>query len=319
MKKYNIVALGECLIDFCVSSPAGSAVIELNGNSGGAPANVLAAAAKLGLSTAFVGKVGNDVFGDHLACDLSKCGIDISCLKRATQPTTLSIVSLNEKGDRDFAFYRDRTADVMLSPEDLDSDVIQNAEIFHFGSVSMTAEPSKSATLAAVNMAKNSGALISYDPNLRPLLWNSLSEAKDCILSAMELCDAVKVSSEEAEFLTDIADPAQSGTYLMQKYSFKLLAVTLAERGCILFTPQCSVVQKGFEVNCVDSTGAGDAFWGNMLAKLCERGSAADNISESELNDLAVWANAAGALAVTKPGAIPAMPDRESTEALCKK
>jgi len=316
MKKYDISAVGECLIDFVAVSPSESSVMELKGNPGGAPANVLAAGAKLGLSTAFIGKVGGDVFGDFLTENLKKCGIDTEHMIRAKEPTTLAIVSIKDGGEREFAFYRDRTADVMLTNDDLPASVLENSGIFHFGSVSMTAEPSRSATVAAVKCAKASGALISFDPNLRPMLWSNLDDAKEQMLYAMELADVVKVSHEEAEFLTGISEPHKSGKFLMERFGFKLLAVTMADKGCILFTPDKSTHHPGYSVTGIDATGAGDAFWGSLLSKLCERNYSADNFTDDELKELSAWANAAGALAVTKSGAIPAMPDKESINKL---
>ncbi len=317
MKKYDIVAIGECLIDF-VASPGTDGTITLKGNPGGAPANVLAAAAKLGLSTAFIGKVGGDAFGDFLVDCLEKSNIDISSMIRAKEPTTLAIVSLNEGGEREFSFYRDRTADVMLSVNDLPLELIENTAIFHFGSVSMTAEPSRKATIAAAGYARSNGALISFDPNLRPMLWSSLEDAKEQMLYAFSLADVVKVSHEEAEFLTGISEPFESGKTLFEQYGFKLLAVTMAERGCIIFTPGLCVSHSGYSVESVDTTGAGDAFWGCLLTKLRERDCITDSFTESELEILSALANAAGALAVTKYGAIPAMPGRDEINKLCK-
>lgn len=302
---YDIVAVGECLIDFAIMPSSGP--IELKGNPGGAPANVLAAAAKLGRSTAFIGKVGGDYFGNVLRESLVKAGIDTSCLISAKEPTTLAIVSIDESGERSFSFYRDNTADIDLTEADLDRELLTNTRIFHFGSVSMTAEPARSATLQAAKLAKEAGAVISFDPNLRPMLWKSLDEAKEQIEEGLQIADLVKVNGEEACFLTGVEDPAEAGRSLMAKYGMKLLAVTLDSAGCVLFSDGKEVCHPGYKADCIDSTGAGDAFWGAALTFILENGTGA-------LSELAKTANAAGALTTEKLGAIPALPTREDIE-----
>jgi len=306
--------LGECLIDFALVP--GGETIDLKGNPGGAPANVLAAAAKLGHSTAFIGKVGQDFFGRTLKNCLDGCHIDTSNLIMARQPTTLAIVSIDGAGERSFSFYRDNTADVNLRYEDIDEELLKTARIFHFGSVSMTAEPARSATLQVAKTAKQAGAVISFDPNLRPMLWADLSEAREQIRKGLTLADLVKVNAEEAEFITEIKDPEQAGRKLMADYGLRLLAVTLDRDGSILFSQNAALRHSGYPARCVDSTGAGDAFWGAALSFLLENGLLMQDCSRDTLTDLSAFANGAGALTTQKPGAIPALPAREEIQKL---
>lgn len=224
---FDITALGELLIDFTPAgvSPAGNKLFEMN--PGGAPANMLAAASRLGASTAFLGMVGKDQFGQFLEKTLKDNRIDTQGLK-FTQSinTTLAFVHLDEQGDRSFSFYRIPGADMMLSEEDLEVEVLKLSGIFHFGSISMTGEPSRSATLKALEISKNSGAIISYDPNLRPLLWKSLAEAKERILNGLNFADILKISGEELEFITGEKDIVRR-TKELNKYGVKLIIVTL--------------------------------------------------------------------------------------------
>jgi fructokinase len=222
----DIAAVGECLVDFVSGQVAGTLVLE--GHPGGAPANVLAIASKLGCSTQMIAKVGSDAFGRFLTEQLKLANVGTESMVRAEkQPTTLAIVSLDATGNRSFGFYRDHTADVTLDFSEIDKGILQNCRIFHFGSVSMTTEPARSATLQAVQFAKQAGALISYDPNLRIPLWEDLALAKKIILQGMQLADVVKISGEELEFLTS-ADLKTGTDLLFDEYKLKILAVTSA-------------------------------------------------------------------------------------------
>ncbi len=305
----DIAAVGECLVDF-VSEQVNGALV-LGGHPGGAPANVLAMASKLGCNTQMIAKVGSDAFGRFLIDELKQASVGTDSMVFADkQPTTLAIVSLDAFGNRSFGFYRDHTADVSLDFFEIDERILQNCSIFHFGSVSMTAEPARSATLQAVRVAKKAGALISYDPNLRIPLWEDLATAKKIILQGMQLANVVKLSGEELEFLTS-ADLNISMEALFDEYKMKILAVTLGAAGCVARTKQGSFTSKAYDVHCVDTTGAGDAFWGAILAGIIKNPGSIDTWPSEKITDLLDFANAAGSLATMKKGAIPAMPNED--------
>lgn len=306
---FDIVAIGELLIDF---TPCG--FNELNVpvfacNPGGAPANVLAMNARLGGKTAFIGKVGEDDFGFFLKKTLQDAGIDVSGLLMTKEAnTTLAFVHLNEKGDRSFTFYRKPGADIYLSVSDLNESILQNCRIFHFGSVSMTDEPCRSATLEAARTAKKAGAIISYDPNYRPLLWNSEEKAKQQILEAMPLADVVKLSEEEARLLTGESD-LKAAAEKISKYGVSLILITLGPRGAFWFTECTSGSLPAYDVKTIDTTGAGDAFLGAFLYCIRQKPLVEiRKLSGSELEQITAFSNAAGSLTTVKKGAIPAMP-----------
>jgi len=309
-KKYDIVAIGECLIDFVPSLYQEKGKLNFSGCPGGAPANVLACASKLGLNTAFIGKVGNDVFGQLLHSTLCDCGINTSSLIISDRyPTTLAFVALDKNGDRAFSFYRNQTADCMITPDEIDGSLLSSAKIFHFGSVSMTTEPARETTLYTVKKAKEHGALISYDPNLRELLWESLSEAREVISNAMQYCDIVKVSEEELNFLTGMDDVDNALLQLFkQNNSLKTLVVTMGSKGCKATYGQKVLTAAGFGVKTKDTVGAGDTFWGAFLYQILSGNFDPYNPDERSLSEALTFSNAAGALSTTKSGAIPAMP-----------
>lgn len=313
----DIVSIGELLIDFTPygESEFGQPLYERN--PGGAPANVLAALAKLGCSTEFIGKVGDDNFGRELAEVLVSGGIGLSGLARTEKAhTTLAFVHLDHQGDRSFSFYRNPGADQLLEPHEVPLDLITGAKVFHFGSVSMTAEPSRSATLSAVRYAKEQGILVSYDPNLRPALWNSAEEAREWILEGMKYSDIVKVSEEELEFLTGTADLDQGSRMLAEQYGVSLVLVTLGAQGSYCRCGFITAAFKGFPVNAVDTTGAGDAFMAGAIYTVLSQGFALSSCKQEELEGLLAFANAVGALATTRKGGIPAMPSLEEVLAL---
>ncbi len=307
---FDITALGELLIDFTpFASPEGvKGVFERN--PGGAPANVLVASTRMGCSTALIGMVGNDQFGMFLKDTLDKCGVCTRGLKLTDQAkTTLAFVHLNEAGDRSFSFYRDSGADIMLTAQDVDYELIGNTKIFHFGSLSMTDEPSRSATMSALKHAKENHIIISYDPNLRPSLWRSLDEAKSAIIEGLGYADILKVSEEELEFITGTAD-LEKGTEQLCRSGVSVIFVTMGGKGCFYRYSGGFGKVDGFKVDTVDTTGAGDAFLGAALYKILSIGW--ENISKLDaagFEAIVRFANAAGALATTKKGAIPAMPD----------
>jgi sugar/nucleoside kinase (ribokinase family) len=319
-KKYDIVAIGECLIDFVPSSYQEKGKLNFSGCPGGAPANVLACASKLGLHTAFIGKVGNDVFGHLLHATLKDCGIDTSSLIVSNQyPTTLAFVALDRNGDRAFSFYRNQTADCMMTPDEMDNTLLSSGKVFHFGSVSMTAEPARETTLYTVKAAKERGALVSYDPNLREPLWADLSEAKEVILNALQYCDIVKVSEEELIFLTGINDVDEALRRLFEQHeALKTLVVTMGSRGCKATCGQNILTSDGFDVETIDTVGAGDAFWGAFLYQILSGHFDPDDPDETALSEALTFSNAAGALSTTRNGAIPAMPAHEDIVNLVK-
>ncbi|MDD6679020.1 MAG: carbohydrate kinase [Firmicutes bacterium] len=309
---FDIVTVGEALIDFVSRREPGADKLNLEGNPGGAPANVLSCAARLGKRTAIVTKVGSDGFGSFLQEQISRAGVCTDyMISDPLHPTTLAMVTLDATGNRSFGFYRTQTADVMLSPEDLPYDVIAGARIFHFGSVTMTAEPARSATFAAARYAKEHGVFVSYDPNLRKPLWSSLSEAKEAIEEGLRLADAVKLSDDEMEFLMEGESLEQRAVALVQKFGIRFLIVTMGPKGCFCVCGGQVIHAKTYANACVDTTGAGDAFWGATLTQFLETEKAPWDLSREEITSLLQFSNAAGSLATTKYGAIPAMPTRE--------
>ena len=313
MKQYDAVALGECLIDF-VSTPEENS-LRLTGNAGGAPANMLAMMAKLQRRTALISKVGEDAFGAFLCEQVAKTGVEAGYMLRDPHsPTTLAIVQLDAAGNRSFSFYRDRTADLMLREDELPLRLLENTRVFHFGSLSLTAEPARNATLQAVRHARGAGALISFDPNLREPLWPDLDQARAMIRTGLALADYVKMSGEELTFLTGESDLRKGAERLCREYPFRLLAVTLGPGGCIYVTDGGLQQQPTFDTPCVDTTGAGDASWGAALSWLLQQPAAPGELSAEAVRSLMDFANAAGSLATTKQGAIPAMPGRQQIE-----
>lgn len=312
---YDITALGECLIDFAPEGTNSRGMALFSRNPGGAPANVLAMNALLGGRTAFLGKVGRDAFGDFLQNTLEGAGIDCAGLCRDDEiPTTLAFVQLDEKGERSFSFYRNPGADLMLRPEDLRKDRLETCRVFHCGSVSLTGEPCRTACFAALAAAKRAGALVSYDPNYRPLLWQDEETACREMKKTLAQADLVKVSREEMTLLTGktgLADGAQE----LKKAGPLAVVITCGEEGAFFSAPAGEDMVPGFPVSAVDSTGAGDAFWGALLSKIPGRGrEALERLTPADWKEAVRFANGAGALTVTKKGAIPAMPDKKTLE-----
>lgn len=316
---FDITALGELLIDFTPFAALDGTKGVFERNPGGAPANVLVASKRLGCSAAFIGMVGNDQFGMFLKDILDKCGVCTRGLRLTDKAkTTLAFVHLNEAGDRSFSFYRDSGADIMLTAQDVDYELIGNSRIFHFGSLSMTDEPCRSATLSALKYAKKKHIIISYDPNLRPSLWRSLEEAKSAIMEGLGYADILKVSEEELEFISGTAD-LEKGTELLYRAGVGAVFVTMGEKGCFYRYKGGFGAVDGFKVNTVDTTGAGDAFLGAVLYKILKLGwKNINRIDAAGFEAILRFANAAGALTTTKKGAIPAMPDINEVSRLCE-
>ncbi len=318
-KSVDLAAIGECLIDF---TPAGQNELGMqlfSRNPGGAPANVLAMYAKLGGKTAFCGKVGTDAFGDFLLASLRKGGVGTSALVRDENvPTTLAFVQLDETGNRSFTFYRKPGADIMLRKEEVPSAFIYGCGVFHFGSVSLTDEPCRTATLYAASAARTAGAVVSYDPNYRPFLWPDIGRAKKELLEAAALADVVKVSEDELFLLTGENDLG-NGCRALQQHGPVAVVVTLGPKGAYCSAPACEAFLPTYDVPVVDTTGAGDAFWGALLWKLhAEYGCAARKdiaaLTQAQWRVAMKFANAAGSLTTTKKGAIPAMPSKEEID-----
>ncbi len=316
---FDVVALGECLIDFTPNGINEQGMQTFSQNPGGAPANVLAMYAKLGGHVAFIGKVGNDAFGRFLEKNMKQAGIDVSALvfeKKA--PTTLAFVQLDEDGDRSFSFYRDPGADLLLQTDEVDMKKLMHCKIFHFGSVSLTGETSRSATLHAAKTAKKAGAIVSYDPNYRPFLWDCEQHAREEMLAALPLADLVKVSYEEMEFITG-KSALQEGAAALAAYGAALVVVTMGAKGAYYHAASCCGQLPAYNVATIDTTGAGDAFWGALLWKVHQYGSEKmGTLGEDEWKDIVSFANAAGSLTTTGRGAIPAMPTKEEIEG-CRK
>jgi fructokinase len=310
----DVVAIGELLIDFTPAgfSQQGNVIFERN--PGGAPANVLAAVTKLGGSGAFIGTVGNDQFGNYLKGVLEENNIQTKGLNFSKEAdTTLAFVHLDEKGDRSFSFYRRPGADTMLSEEDIDFSIIDNAKVFHFGSLSMTTEPSRNATLKAVEYAKKNGCIISYDPNYRPMLWENEGLARQWMAKGIKYADILKLSDIELEIITGTTDMKKGCEVLISK-GVKLIAVTLGANGCYYKFSQGDGQIATYDTKVIDTTGAGDAFLGGLLYKIRDLGKDVKALNQEEIIQMIDFANAVGALCASKRGAIPAMPSLEEVD-----
>lgn len=314
---YDVVALGELLMDFTPvgKSEKGNDIFECN--PGGAPANVLAALAKMGKKTAFIGKVGKDSFGFILKEVLENNHISSEGLRLSEEiNTTITFINLDKNGDRDFMFYRKPGADMMLRSDEVDYNLIKKSKIFHFGSVSMTSEPCKSATLKAAKYAEENGILVSYDPNLRIPLWNNKEQARMQILEGMKYVDILKISEEELEFITGIKDLEEGTAYLKDGYDIKVIFITMGSEGCFYRAPGNTGKLAGYKVTAIDTTGAGDSFLGGALYKILEIGKQLTDLNKSDMEDIIGFANAVGALVATKKGAISIMPEKREIEKL---
>ena len=307
----DVTALGEILIDFtpCGKSEAGQRLFEQN--PGGAPANVLACLSKCGKKTAFIGKVGKDMHGAFLREVLTDSGILTDGLIEDEKVfTTLAFVALSEAGERSFSFARKPGADTCLRADEVPVELIQGSRIFHTGSLSLTEEPARSATFRALELAKEAGCIISYDPNYRAPLWASKQEAVEGMRSVLPYVDVMKLSDEECLLLADTAKPEDAIKVLRDK-GIAIVAVTLGEEGAIIGTQEGIRLVPGYPADEVDTTGAGDAFWGGFLNCLSEAEKKPAEITLEEAAAFAKFGNAVASLCVEKRGAIPAMPSSE--------
>ena len=306
----NAICLGELLIDF-VPTVTGTGLTDAPAfikAPGGAPGNVAVGLARLGVKSAFMGKVGDDAFGHFLADTLAEAGVDVGPLRFSTEArTALAFVSLRSDGEREFMFYRHPSADMLFTPREVDMDAISRAKLLHFGSISLIGEPSRSATLYAVDAARATGGLVSYDPNLRLPLWPDADAARKGMLLGLSKAHIVKLSDDESEFLTGFSD-LKAACQALWHEDLKLMVVTRGRAGCVYFTPNFTGMVESFTVEAVDATGAGDGFVAGLLQGLLADPSVVQD--ETRLRELCRFANAVGALATTERGAIPALPDR---------
>lgn len=307
----DVTALGEILIDFtpCGISETGQRIFEQN--PGGAPANVLACLNKCGKKTAFIGKVGQDMHGQFLVDVLNDSGI---CTDGVVVDdsvfTTLAFVTLSDSGERSFSFARKPGADTCLTQEELKEEIIRDSKVFHIGSLSLTAEPARGTTFKALEIGKEAGCIISYDPNYRAPLWESKEAAIEGMRSVISYVDVMKISDEETALLTDIVEPEGAAKKLVDM-GVSVVAVTLGADGALVCTKEGSVVVPGYRADMVDTTGAGDSFWGGFLKSLLESEKNPEEVSLQEVADFAKYGNAVASLCVEKRGAIPAMPSVE--------
>lgn len=319
MKTFDVVALGELLIDFTENgtSVQGNPVYEAN--PGGAPCNVLSMLNKAGKKTAFIGKVGQDIFGKRLKAVLEETGIDVSSLiMDADVRTTLAFVETFADGDRDFSFYRNPGADMMLREEELNADLLKDTRIFHFGTLSMTHEEVRKATKTAIRIAKESGALVSFDPNLREPLWKSLDEAKEQVAYGLSQCDILKISDNEIRWFTGEEDFDAGIAKLRSEYDIALIMLSMGKDGSRAYYKDLRVEAAPFlQENTIETTGAGDTFGGCCLYHVLEYG--IDGFDEGKLRKMLTFANAAASIITTRKGALRVMPEAAEVERLMAK
>lgn len=323
MKKYDVVALGELLIDMTNNgkSEQGNSLYEAN--PGGAPCNVLAMLNKLGHKTGFIGKVGDDIFGHELKGVLEEIGIDTKGLVIDKDVrTTLAFVKTFEDGDRDFSFYRNPGADMMLEQSELNEELLKDTRIFHFGTLSMTHEGVREATIHAVKMAKEAGALISFDPNLREPLWDSLDAAKEQVLAGLSYCDYLKISDNEIQWLTGEDDYTAGVKWINERYDIPLITVSMGKEGSRAYYRKddepdgfiMAEVAPFLQKNTIETTGAGDTFGGCILHFILEKG--LEDLTGSDLKEMLSFANGAASIITTRRGALRVMPEPKEIEAL---
>ncbi|MDO4991307.1 MAG: carbohydrate kinase [Eubacteriales bacterium] len=316
-KRFDVLALGELLIDFTENGKSEQGNPLLEANPGGAPCNVLAMLQKLGKRTAFIGKVGKDMFGTQLRQAAESAGICMDyLLEDEAVHTTLAFVKTFPNGDRDFSFYREPGADMMLRGDELPLGVLRNTRIFHFGTLSMTHPEVRFATRKAVTLAKEAEALISFDPNLRPPLWHDLEEAREQIKWGLSRCDILKIADNELEFMTGETDFDRGAAALKKRYpNIRLLNVTAGAEGSYSYYGDLRVFVPGFCLGgTIETTGAGDTFCACVLNYVLENG--IEELEEDRLGDMLRFANAAAYLVTTKKGAIRSMPEREQVLAI---
>lgn len=319
MKKYDVTALGELLIDFTENGISGQGNPVYEANPGGAPCNVLAMLTKLGRKTAFIGKIGQDIFGNRLKEILQETGIDISNLVMDKEVrTTLAFVETFPDGDRDFSFYRNPGADMMLREEEVKDELLKDTTIFHFGTLSMTHEEVRRATKKAVETAKAAGAVISFDPNLREPLWNSLEDARQQAAYGLSKCDILKISDNEIRWFTGEEDYDAGIHKLREQYNIPLIVLSMGKDGSRAYYKEERVEVAPFlQKNTIETTGAGDTFGACCLHYVLQYG--LDGLDGERLKEMLTFANAAASIITTRKGALRVMPDRNEVQELITK
>ena len=308
----EVVALGELLIDFASKGADSKGYPLMQALPGGAPANFLAALTKSGKSTAFLGKVGDDTFGRLLVGTVKDAGIETKgIVVDPTVFTTLAFVTFDETGDRSFSFARKPGADTQLNWEEVDKSLIDEAKVFHFGTLSLTNEPARTATQKAIAYAKAQGKLITCDPNLRKPLWRSEEEAKEQILWSLAQADVVKISDEEVEFLWNCS-PEEGADKLLEEFGVSLAMVTLGSKGCLLKTKNAVCQVSCPKVSPIDTTGAGDIFGGSAVCRLLELNKSIDELTVEDLYFIGAFASTAASLSTEAAGGIPSIPEKDA-------
>ena len=316
MKTYDAVALGELLIDFTENGVSKQGNPLMEANPGGAPCNVLSMLNHLGHKTSFIGKVGKDAFGSQLKSALIEVGIDTTGLvEDENVHTTLAFVHTKEDGDREFSFYRNPGADMMLTEDDLNTELLENCRIFHFSTLSMTHERCRKATYKAIAIAEKAGAIQSFDPNLREPLWGSLEDAKKQVAYGMEHCQILKISDNEIQWFTGTKDYDEGIKSIQDRYKIPLILLSLGKNGSRAYTNNSRVCVPAFiQKNTIETTGAGDTFGGCILHYVLSHGW--HEYTREELEEMLLFANAAAAIITTRKGALRVMPEREEIEAM---
>lgn len=314
-KSYDVTAIGELLIDFTENGTSSQGNPLMEANPGGAPCNVLAMLQSLGKKTAFIGKVGKDMFGSQLKQAVQEVGIDTRNLVMDEEVhTTLAFVHTYPDGDRDFSFYRNPGADMMLTKEEVQEDLIRDSRIFHFGTLSSTHEGVREATRHAIEIARDAGCIITFDPNLRPPLWSSLEDARREIEYGLTKCDVLKISDNEVEFLFDTTDYDKGAALIREKYNIPLVLITMGKEGSRAYYKDLRVESAPFlQENTIETTGAGDTFCASILNYVLDHG--LENLTEENLLEMLTFANAGASLITTRKGALRVMPKKEEVEA----
>lgn len=311
MKKYDVIALGELLIDFTENGKSSQGNPMYEANPGGAPCNVLAMLNRFGHKTAFIGKIGNDFFGDQLQDAMKEVGIDTIALARDEEVhTTLAMVHKTENGDREFSFYRNPGADMMLAREDIPVEMLEDCKVFHFGTLSMTHDGNRCATEYAVKRAKQSHALISFDPNLRMALWKDEERLRERVLFGLSVCDVLKISDNEIQWLTGLEDYSDGVRWIRERFDIPLIFVSMGREGSRAYWKDLMVEEKAYlRKDTIETTGAGDTFMGCMLHSVLENG--IERLEQKKLQEMLSFANCAAAIVTTRKGALRVMPTVE--------
>lgn len=317
----KIFTIGEALIDF-IPEQKGVAlkdVVSFQKAPGGAPANVAAAVAKLGGNSCFIGKLGEDAFGDFLVETLQEVGVETIHIKRTEDASTaLAFVSLKEDGEREFSFYRNPSADMLLDESEIDLQWFKEGDILHFCSVSLVDAPVKKAHVRAIEAIKESGGLVCFDPNIRLPLWKDHARYKSTIKEFMKSADILKISEDELEFITDVTEEKKAIEWILATFSVKLLLITQGGNGVSAYFNQKEVYSRGFKVEVADTTGAGDSFIGSFLHQIAKNNIDINNVSTEIIQEALTFSNAVAALTTTKKGAISALPDLEAVNEFLK-